>query len=65
MSKKQPYTPARYEANRRYDAKTYSKLTFALRLDEDAEIIRELEEALEHGISRREWLRNLYYEKRG
>jgi hypothetical protein len=34
------YTQAKQEANARYDAKTYKKIGIALRIDEDAEIIR-------------------------
>ena len=64
MSGKQPYTLARYNANKRYDAKTYKKMNFALRFDEDGEIIKDIEEATENGISKREWLHGLFYAKK-
>lgn len=55
------YTPARAKANKKYDAKTYRKFMLHLRLEEDAEIIKELDEAKESGIAHREWLHELYY----
>ncbi|MDT3386255.1 MAG: hypothetical protein LIR46_00585 [Bacteroidota bacterium] len=58
------YTPARYRANRKYDAKTYKKIMFALRYDEDAEIIKDIDDAAEHGISKRDWLNSLFYDKK-
>lgn len=54
------YTQAKQEANARYDAKTYKKIGIALRIDEDAEIIRSWQEAHEHGISSREWLKAMF-----
>lgn len=51
---------ARREANNRYDAKTYRRITFALRVQEDADIIRDIEAAQSEGVSLRGWLRNLY-----
>ncbi len=60
MEKKQKYTTARAEANARYDAKTYKTFLFKLRVDDDADIIASIEEAKEHGINKREWLRGLF-----
>lgn len=54
------YTQAKHEANARYDAKTYKKIGIALRLDEDADIIKSWSEAREKGINSREWLRELF-----
>ena len=44
----------------RYDAKTYRKVGFRLRVDDDAEIIKDMDEALERGINRREWLKGVF-----
>ena len=53
-------TEARRRANNRYDAKTYRRITFALRLQDDADIIKSIEAARAEGVSFRGWLRNLY-----
>lgn len=55
---------ARARATAKYDSKTYKKLSIALRLDDDAEIIKSLDEAQQHGISYREWLKELFYNGR-
>ncbi len=60
MEKKRKYTTAQAEAAARYDAKTYRVFTFKLRVDDDADIIASIEEAKEHGINKREWLRGLF-----
>jgi hypothetical protein len=52
-----PYTPAKRDANKRYDAKTYRKVNIALRLDDDADIISSLDRAKERGLTNRDWLR--------
>lgn len=57
---KREYNEARANANARYDAKTYKKVQIALRLEDDADIIKDMEEAKAHGYSLREWLRQLY-----
>ena len=57
---KRAYTQARANATAKYDAKTYKKLMIALRLEDDADIIRDIEEAKAHGYSMRQWLRQLY-----
>lgn len=53
-------TEARRAANDRYDAKTYQRITFALRRQEDEDIIRDFEDATAEGLTRREWLRRLF-----
>lgn len=53
-------TEAKRQANNRYDAKTYRRITFALRLQDDADIIKSIEAAQAEGVSLRGWLRNLY-----
>ena len=55
------YTEARAKANKKYDEKTYRKITIYLRVEDDAEILDSLDEARQHGFSFREWLRSLYY----
>lgn len=57
---KREYNAARQEANARYDAKTYKRINLRLRLEDDADIIKSMDEAKEHGISNREWLRELF-----
>lgn len=47
-------------ANNRYDAKTYKRISFALRVQDDADIIRSIEAAQDEGASLREWLRDLF-----
>ena len=51
---------AKRNANNRYDERTYKRITIHLRLEDDASIIKDLAEAQEHGISYRDWLRQLY-----
>ena len=55
---------ARYRANRKYDAKTYRKMMFTLRVDGDAEIIKDIDSAAARGMNHREWLHDLYYSKK-
>lgn len=54
------YTTARAEANAKYDEKTYISYLFKLRKDDDADIIKDIEEAKSKGINKREWLRELF-----
>lgn len=54
------YTESKAEANARYDAKTYTKVMIALRVEEDADIIEAWLEAKEHGYTGREWVRQLF-----
>ena len=51
---------ARRRANDKYDEKTFKRITFALRLQEDADIIRDIEAAKDKGIALRGWLRSLF-----
>lgn len=51
---------ARRKGNDKYDAKTYKRIQFALRLQDDADIIKDIESAKGDGQSLREWLRDLY-----
>lgn len=53
-------TKSKRTAIDKYDSKTYHKVTIKLRKEEDAEIIRDMDDALENGISRREWLSGIY-----
>lgn len=55
-----PMTPAEAEAIAKYQAKTYKKINIALRVEDDAEIIKAWQEAQQKGISSREWLKSLY-----
>lgn len=57
---KREYTPARAEANAKYDAKTYQQVNIRLRIKEDADIIASLEDAKRKDISNREWLREIF-----
>ena len=57
---KREYTPARQEANARYDAKTYKKINIALRREDDADILESLEQAKRDKLSNREWLRKIF-----
>lgn len=58
--KKVPYTEKKRDSNRRYDSKTYKRLSMCLRLVDDAEIIEDMEKARESGLSYRQWLNNLW-----
>ena len=60
MSKYKGLTQAQYEANNRYVNKTYKKLTFYLRRDDDKDILDSLDEAKDYGVNKREWLRELF-----
>lgn len=52
---------AQSKANMRYKQKTYKRIVFSLRLNEDKEIINDLETARKAGKTCREWLREKYY----
>ena len=54
------YTENRAACNRRYDAKTYKRVQFALRIDDDAEILQDIANAQSDGLSLREWLNQLW-----
>lgn len=61
MSKYTGVTEAKARAIAKYDEKTYKKMLFRLRVEEDAEIIKAIQEAQEQGINKREWLHELFY----
>ena len=51
---------AHRRGNDKYDAKTYKKIFLILRLQDDADIIKDIEEAQGAGLSLRVWLRGIY-----
>ena len=53
-------TEAQRIASDKYDAKTYKKISFALRVQEDTDIIKSIESAKADGVSLRGWLRELF-----
>ena len=57
---KDNHTIAQREAVVRYQQKTYKKINIAFRIEDDADIIKSIEEAKAKGISLREWVRELY-----
>ena len=54
------YTESQARAFAEYDAKTFRKVLFRLRYEEDADIIADYDEAREHGIKKNEWLREMF-----
>ena len=44
----------------KYDEKTYRKVAFKLRKEDDAELIKDMDEAFARGINRRQWLKGIY-----
>lgn len=53
-------TEAQRLAANRYDEKTYKRIHFALRLQDDADIIADIEAAQGEGVSLRGWLRDIF-----
>lgn len=53
-------TEAHRAANDRYDEKTYKRIVFAMRIQEDADIIEDIKSAQDNGVSLRQWLRDLF-----
>ena len=53
-------TEAQRAAADKFDAKTYKKILFTLRINEDADILEDIKAAQAEGISLRGWLRNLF-----
>lgn len=51
---------AKRAATDRYDAKTYYKVMFRLRKEDDAEMIKDMENAFNNGMKRREWLKMVF-----
>lgn len=60
VEKKRKTTTSR-EVRNRYDAKTYKSINFRLRLEDDAEILKSIEDAQTQGLKNREWLRQIFY----
>lgn len=60
VEKKRKTTTSR-EVRNRYDAKTYKSINFRLRLKDDAEILKSIEDAQTQGLKNREWLRQIFY----
>ena len=60
MSKYTGLTPAQSAANAKYDKNTYKKMLFRLRLEDDADIIESIKKAQDHGMNKRQWLRELF-----
>lgn len=55
------YTQAQAEAMQRYREKTLKRHMFELRIDEDRDIIESIEDAVEHGIPKRQWLSDIFH----
>lgn len=53
-------TEAQRAAADKFDAKTYKKILFTLRIKEDADILEDIKAAQGKGVSLRGWLRNLF-----
>ena len=51
---------AKREAIRRYDDKTYRKISIALRVDDDKRILESLDKAKSQGQTLRGWLNELF-----
>ena len=51
---------AKREAIQRYDAKTYKKILISLRIDDDGDILKSLQDAKAKGLTNREWLREVF-----
>ena len=51
---------AKREAIRRYDDKTYRKISIALRVDDDTRILESLDKAKSQGQTSRGWLNELF-----
>lgn len=55
------WTHAQAEATARYRAKNYKRMYIDLRYDMDQDVIDSIEEAMEHGITKRQWLSDLFH----
>lgn len=64
MSTYKGLTEAQSRANAKYDAKTYKRFLFKLRIEDDKDIIKSLEKAMDKGITKREWLREQFEKKK-
>lgn len=56
------YTEAQARASAEYEARTFKRILFRFRLEEDADIIESYEEALAHGIRKTDWFRSFFDE---
>lgn len=54
------YTKARGKATKKYDNKTYKMYSMNFQKDEDADIIESIERAKQDGVTKRQWLRDLF-----
>ena len=54
------YTEAHARGNAEYEARTFKKHLFRFRLDSDQDMLDSIEEAKEHGITKNEWLREMF-----
>lgn len=54
------YSNARSKASRKYEQKHMKKFTMSFQKDEDADIIDSIERAKQDGITKRQWLRDLF-----
>lgn len=57
------YTEAQARAFDAYEARTFKKILFRFRLDQDADIIEDYNKALESGMKKNEWFREIYEKK--
>lgn len=48
------------KSNDKYDAKTYKRLMIRFRVGDDDDILKDLKEAQENGITNRERIRQMY-----
>ena len=55
---------AQLKATRNYEKKTYKRYSVYLRLEDDKEIIKSIDTARENGLNIREWIVNLYNNKK-
>ena len=54
------YTEAHARGNAEYEARTFKKHLFRFRLDSDQDMLESIEDAKAHGISKNEWLREMF-----
>lgn len=57
------YTEAQARAFDAYEARTFKKILFRFRLDQDADIIEDYNAALASGMKKNEWFREIYEKK--
>lgn len=54
------YSNAKSKAKRKYEQTRIKKFTMGFQKDEDADIIDSIERAKQDGITKRQWLRDLF-----